>query len=146
MKPWAKLFQDSMVCCWPAIDSMVGGLVCNRQSWMPELMSSTMYGCVSSSHSIVQKFLISRSHLACDGNCGHCRICVVVLRLFLHGGQAANSCWQVCFIFFPVAQNPVANFEVHHFFEIVMVVMAASMQSQLTVLRSFCKNWFFSFQ
>jgi len=44
----------------------------------------------------------------------------------------------VCSIFLPVAQNPVTNFEVHCFWEIVMADMAASMLSQLTREGSVC--------
>jgi len=47
-------------------------------------------------------------------------------------GQALDSFCLVWIIFFPVAENPVMNFEVHCFWEIVMADMATSMLSQST--------------
>jgi len=58
-------------------------------------------------------------------------------------GAGCCALLAILFHIFLVAQNPVMNFEVHHFCEIVIVVIAALMLSQSPVSRSCCENQFF---
>jgi len=104
----------------------------------PELMSSVISGCVLHSRRVDLRFFMSKSHCSCEDCCGHCRMCAVISSSYLHLGHAADSLCQVCAIFFPVAQNPVTNFEDHLFWAIVISAIAVSMLCQSTRAGSLC--------
>jgi len=70
-------------------------------------------------------------------------MCAVVSILYLHLGQAGDSCCLVCIIFFLVVQNPVKIFDVHRFELLSYLPLLTCMWEgeKEVVLQDVCQLW-----